>query len=212
MPPYCYIWLILKYVELMKDNFWGIIWSSFLEVQGALITFIGIFVSIGLARFPVKSQVSLDILIIIVLILLLMIVTAVNACNRLFVEYRKLNHKLETVERENEQLNKISQKRLIPEILSARDYQINNISGIFCLLEKSELFSHNIYVSCYYTDNDDFEIIIGVGSVINIQTDGKIQVLIDEFVNNYEDILKKLANNDNKIVSRILIKPTMIKS
>jgi len=51
-----------------------------------------------------------------------------------------------------------------------------------------------------------------VGSVINVQTNGEIQVFINEFVNDYEDILEKLANNDSKIVSRILIKPTMIKN
>lgn len=195
----------------MKDNFWGLIWSSFLEVQGALITFIGIFVSIGLSRFPVKTQVSLDIFIILVLILLLIIVTAINACNKLFVKYNKLKQELETVSQENKQLNVIARKRIIPRIISARNYQIKNISGILCLLEKSELFSHNIFVSCYYTDNNEFEVMIGVGSVINIQTDGKIQVFINDFVNDYQDILRKLANNDNQIISRVLIKPTRIK-
>ena len=69
----------------MKNNFWSLIWSSFNEIQGSLITFIGIFVSIQLARFPAKTQIPLDIFIIAILILLLIIATLIRAINKIFV-------------------------------------------------------------------------------------------------------------------------------
>ncbi|MEM8719917.1 MAG: bZIP transcription factor [Cyanobacteria bacterium P01_G01_bin.39] len=179
----------------MKNNFWSLIWSSFNEIQGSLITFIGIFVSILLTRFPVKTQIPLDSFIVTVLILLLIIATVIKAINTLFVEYKELQQK-------------VSQP-LIPKILSARKYEIMEREGILCLLERSELFSIGIFVSCYYKDEDGFELLIGTGTIINIQGDGKIQALIDRPTSGYQDILNKLANNDSQITSRVVIKPTI---
>jgi len=115
----------------MKNNFWSLIWYSFNKIQSALLTFVGTFISIILAFHPVESQIPLGIVIVLALILLLAIVTVVNALNKLLTECKDLNQKLKTLEQENEQLKKITQKRLIPRILSARNYQINDIPGIF---------------------------------------------------------------------------------
>ena len=68
----------LENVILMKNNFWSLIWSSFNKIQGSLITFIGIFVSILLSRFPVKTKIPLDTFIIVVLILLLIKVITIQ--------------------------------------------------------------------------------------------------------------------------------------
>ncbi|MEL6496186.1 MAG: hypothetical protein AAFQ41_13850, partial [Cyanobacteria bacterium J06623_7] len=95
----------------MKNNFWSLIWSSFNEIQGSLITFIGIFVSVLLARFPVKTQIPLDIFIIAILIFLLIIATLIKAINKIL-----------------EQVNKLS----IPKILSARRYLIQGQPEILC--------------------------------------------------------------------------------
>ena len=179
----------------LNENFWSLIWSSFNEIQGSLITFLGIFVSILLARFPVKTQIPLDIFIIVVLVLLLIIATVLSAITKLFSEYQDLKQKFA--------------QPLIPKILSARQYQIVEQAGILCLLARSELFSIGIFVSCYYKDADDFELLIGTGKVINIQGDGKIQALIDRPASGYQDILSKLANNDSQITSRVVIKPTI---
>lgn len=192
--PYCYIKLILKDAISMKNNFWNLLWSSFNEIQGSLITFIGIFVSILLARFPVKTQVSLDTFIIIVLILLLIIATVIKAINTLFTEYKDLQQRLV--------------QPLIPKILSSRKYEILERAGILCLLERSQLFSIGIF-ACYYKDADGFELLIGTGTILNIQGDGKIQALIDRPASGYQDILDKLANNDYQITSRVVIKPTI---
>lgn len=113
----------------MKNNFWSLIWSSFNEIQGSLITFIGIFVSILLARFPVKTKIPLNTFIIVVLILLLIIATVIKAINTLFVEYKELQQRLA--------------QPLILKIISARKYEIVEQVGILCLLERSQLFSNS---------------------------------------------------------------------
>lgn len=138
-----------------------------------------------MARFPVKTQVPLDTFIIIVLILLLIIATVIKAINTLFTEYKDLQQRLV--------------QPLIPKILSSRKYEILERAGILCLLERSQLFSIGIFVSCYYKDADDFELLIGTGTILNIQGDGKIQALIDRPASGYQDILDKLANNDSQI-------------
>lgn len=179
----------------MKNNFWSLIWSSFNEIQGSLITFIGIFVSVLLARFPVKTQIPLDTFIIVVLILLLIIATVVKAISTSIDKNRELQQRLA--------------QPLIPKILSVRKYQILESEGILCLLERSQLFSIGIFVSCYYKNADGFELLIGTGTIINIQGDGKIQALIDRPTSGYQDILDKLANNDSKVSSKVVIKPTI---
>lgn len=179
----------------MKNNFWSLIWSSFNEIQGSLITFIGIFVSILLARFPVKTQIPLDLFIIVILILLLIIATVINAIGKLLAENTELKQRIA--------------QPLIPKIIFARKYQISDVDGILCLLERSPLFSIGIFVSCYYKDEGGIELLIGTGKVINVQGEGKIQAFIDRPVLGHENILDKLANNDSQIIKGIVIKPTI---
>ncbi len=179
----------------MKNNFWSLIWSSFNEIQGSLITFFGIFVSVLIARFPVKTEIPLDLFIIIILILLLVIATLIKAINKILIEYKSL-------------LDQVK-KPLIPKILSARPYQTQGQTGILCLLEKSELFSPRILVSCYYEDNDGLEILIGIGLILHIQDNKTIQAFINQPILEYEDILDKLANNDSRVIYRVAIKPSI---
>lgn len=179
----------------MKNNFWSLIWSSFNEIQGSLITFIGIFVSVLLARFPVKTQIPLDVFIIIILILLLVIATVIKAIGKLLTE--------------NKELKQTIAQPLIPKIISAREFSTLETKGILCLLEQSQLFSIGIFVSCYYKDADGFELLIGTGTILNIQEDGKLQAFIDRPVSSYQDILNKLASNDSRVTSKVVIKPTI---
>ena len=106
----------------MKNNFWSLIWSSFNQIQGSLITFIGIFVSLLLARFPVKTKIPLDIFVIVVLVLLLIIATVIRAIDTLLTENKELKQKIA--------------QPLIPKIRFARKYQILQTEGILCLLER----------------------------------------------------------------------------
>lgn len=77
------------------------------------------------------------------------------------------------------------------------------------MLERSQLFSTGVFVSCYYKDEGGIELLIGTGKVINIQDDGTIQALIYRPVSVYQDVLDKLANNNSQIISKVVIKPTI---
>jgi hypothetical protein len=63
-------------------------------------------------------------------------------------------------------------------------------------------------VSFYYIDGN-FEVRIGIGQVILIQRDGKVQVLLDIPSQGYEEILDGFGNNNENIKKKIYIKPNM---
>lgn len=77
------------------------------------------------------------------------------------------------------------------------------------MLENSPLFSNDTLISFYYTDDDEFERLIGAGVVRNVQRDGKIQALLNIPIGSYQDILNKLANNDANILGRTVVKPSI---
>ncbi len=193
----------------MKDNFWGLIWSSFLDIQGIIIGILGIFITILLPRFSVKTNIPLDLAIIIIFFILLLIATLFNAVSKTLNEYKKAKKTLERLEITNNELEVKVNKRLIPKILYAKRKQ----SGIEIefLLENSKLFSNDIFISFYYTDEDEFELLIGTGVVLTVQENDKIYALMDKPVSAHQDILDKLAGNDAKILKKTVVKPVITK-
>lgn len=190
----------------MKDSFWELIWSSFLEIQGVLIGSLGIFITILLSRFPVKTQIPLDLVITISFFSLLFFATLVQASSKSFRKYKELSQVKQDMELR-------LQQRVIPKILYAvkEQNQQTNLQ-IRCLLERSELFSNDTCISFYYTDDDGFERLVGLGVVLTLQANGTIQALLDTPVLPYQEILEKLASNDVKIRERTVVKPSITRN
>ena len=174
----------------MKNNFWGLIWSSFREVNNSILTILSYAISILLAVVASKASVPLYLLIIIVTLSVLIIATLVRALEKALEEYAKMK------------------QSMIPKILRVQKDANNNIE---CLLEASDLFAAESMISLYYTDEDDFERLIGVGSVRYINNKKRIQVVIDEPKITYQYILDKLANNDLKVMQKTRVSPSVIK-
>lgn len=193
----------------MKDTFWGLIWSSFLEIQGILIGFLGLAITLILTRFPVKTNIPIDVAIVLLLFLLLLIATLFNAASKSFKEYKKIQMLWNNLTIRNNELEAKVNRRWLPKILLASQTQGRTGLEIECLLENSELLSNNIVISFYYTDEEEFERLIGTGVVVTVQANGKIQALMDKPVNAYQDILEKLARNDAKILDRTVVKPSI---
>ena len=174
----------------MKNNFWGLIWSSFREVNNSILTILSYAISILLAVVASKASVPLYLLIIIVTLSLLIIATLVRALEKALEEYAKMK------------------QSMIPKILRVQKDANNNIE---CLLEASDLFAAQSMISLYYTDEDDFERLIGVGFVQSINNKKRIQVVIDEPKITYQYILDKLANNDLKVMQQTRVSPSVTK-
>ncbi|MEQ8168912.1 MAG: hypothetical protein ABRQ38_08455 [Candidatus Eremiobacterota bacterium] len=74
------------------------------------------------------------------------------------------------------------------------------------LLEPFWLFSRGMAVTCYYMENE-FQYPIGIGKVLSIQSDGKIQVAIKNNLTIHEDIFKKLLDNNKDDIENTTIRP-----
>lgn len=111
-------------------------------------------------------------------------------------------------------------KNDIEEIKSKLDNEVNqlpkvihgtcNFGKTICVLTPSPLFIFGSITSIYYYENE-YERLIGLGRVSNIQENLKIQVevikVLDIDVN--QSIFDSISNNDNTKLSKIIIKPNV---
>ena len=190
----------------MKNNFWGLIWSSFNEIQGVLLGLLGFLGGIALIRYPFNTSIPLDIVIVVSFFTLLLIATLLSAVNTLLRQKQKLEAEVKELQEVNQKLETEIKQRIIPKILRVQKDANNNI---LCLLEASDLFAYDIYISFYYTDDDGFENLIAIGFVNVIQNDGKIQAILNQPYPNYQNIIDALDGNDPKLIEKIIIKPSI---
>lgn len=189
----------------MKNSFWGLIWQSFLEIQGLWIGFLGIVITLILSRFPFKTSIPLDLIIVISFFTLLFLFTLLHAVNNLLTQKRSLESELETIKETNKNLENDIKSLRIPKILRVQKEQGTGL--ISCLFEDSELFANQLMISVFYIDEYGFEALIGVGYIKTIQSNNKIQAVIDQPVPTYQDILDKLVNNDQIVLEKTIVRP-----
>jgi len=77
------------------------------------------------------------------------------------------------------------------------------------LLDESDLFSQGLQVTLYFRDDADFELLIGIGFVPVIQSNGYVQILLTRLVGPHEETVRKIVDNDKRILSRISVKPSV---
>jgi len=98
----------------------------------------------------------------------------------------------------------------IPRVLYGRkapaEYQ-NAV--VLCLLESSDRYSFGDLVSFYYVDEHNFEALIGVGAVSNVQRDGTIQVVLETPIAEQMELIDRLSSNDETVKRRVRVKPTI---
>jgi hypothetical protein len=174
----------------MKNNFWGLIWSSFSVIQTFWLGLLGFVASLLAWAFAGQTPIPLVVLFVIITIAILVIATLIRALQTALEEYQRVK------------------QNIIPTILRVQKDANNNIQ---CLLEASNLFAAQLMISFYYTDEDGFEVLIGEGFVKNVQSDQKIQTVLDQPEAGYQNVLDRLANNDLKIIQRIKVKPSIYK-
>lgn len=167
----------------MRPTLSSLIWASFIKVQaivGGSIVLSGLF-----WIFTPETMISSKIAIPILILMILIVITLTNATYESFNLSRKI----------------------LPSILYSGK---PNQQSLSCLLEPSELFSQNSLVSFYFRGDDDFEVLIGIGKVEIIrEIDEKIQIVLLKSNPIYEEIIRRLENNDHGIRNKIQIKPSI---
>jgi hypothetical protein len=175
----------------MKNSFWGLIWSSLREVNNSILTVLSYGLAILFAVVAGKEPIPLYKVTIMGTVALLALATLVRALEKALEENAKVK------------------RSLIPKIVRV---QRKSNGEIVFLLEPSELFAHDIYISFYYMDDDGYENRIGIGFVKLIQTDGKIQAVLHQPDSNHQNIINALDGNDPKLIEKIIVKPSVPKT
>lgn len=80
-------------------------------------------------------------------------------------------------------------------------------NGLLLLLRPNKLFGQSMMVSIYFEDERGLELLVGSGSVANIQMNGFIQVTVNEWQEPYGDIRQKLIEQNQGTFDRIMVKP-----
>lgn len=157
-----------------------------------LIGVVGIALAIFLWLFPPKTNIPLWLALLIGILALTAIVTFASTAYEIFITSKQFFS--------------------LPRVIRSKRITVTNqgIDLIF-ILEPSELFSYDSVVSFYYLD-DDFEMLIAIGRVSNIQQDRKLQVEVTNYVIGYEEIFNKLKNNDSTALKRTRVKPNISKA
>ena len=167
----------------MKKSFLGLVWGSLLRVN----ILVAILLTIVLWILSPAEKISMKLALPVGAVFLILIMTLGNAA---YESFRLSKHTLPRV--------------LHGRKPSARDQQREKV---ICLLEPSELFSYDALVSFYHIGEENFEQLIGLGNVLNIQEDGRIQVVMIHALDGYDETVQKLAQNDAELLKKIRIKP-----
>ena len=105
--------------------------------------------------------------------------------------------------------NYYKQSFILPKVKwSKKEKDIDDVRNYLLLLESSELLSIGFYVSIFYPDNE-YEKLIGVGYVQNIQDNGLLQVISKPLNDSDNDIWEKIGNNNSTVLPMLIVKPSI---
>lgn len=77
------------------------------------------------------------------------------------------------------------------------------------LLEPSDLFVGDSWVSVYLMQEQQYEVLIAIGRVLAVQQNGLIQVGIERAISPDAAIIEKLLGNDTRILANLIVKPNV---
>jgi hypothetical protein len=169
----------------MRETFGHLLWESFRRVWGVPAVVLALILTVVFWFYPPATQLPLGPVVIV--FICSFIILAVFAD----LAYRASTRLI----------------RPLPKVVHGRGPIGNEI--LLCLLEPSELFSYNLAVSFYFIDNSGFERLIGIGGVLNIQEDRRIQVALTDAAAGQDEVLDLLRQNDANVLSRMRIKPSI---
>ena len=101
------------------------------------------------------------------------------------------------------------QGRLPRVILSRKGIDAFEDYCVVCLLEQSDLFSHGVAVSFYFKDSGEFEVLIGIGLVLNVQDDRRIQVGLEQVAKGQNATVDKLRESNSETLQQLIVKPNV---
>ncbi len=170
----------------MNKSFWGFIWERFRKFQGIPVGIIALLATMVFWYFAPDKSVRLGIVIPFGIIFIILLIVFGDAA---YVSFK-------------------TNRNILPGVICVKPYLKNNKEIHLFLLTPSDLFSNDILVSFYYC-NDEYEQLIGIGKVFNIQDDNKIQVFLLYPLEGHEDKVKEMVKNNKLYLDKTKIKPNV---
>lgn len=168
-------------------SFWELIYDSFIRINGWLFGGLGLALSVAALFFSPDTKVSVGWFVALGSLSIVVFVVLYDASR---ISWKASQRGLPAVRRTLEP----------PEI-----YQ--GVEKIL-IVEPSELFGVDALVSIYTTE-EEYERLIGIGRVLNVQTNGYLQVGISTLTETSDDLAGKLKGNDSAFLKRLLVKPSV---
>ncbi len=162
----------------VNKGFVGELWDSFKSIHGLTFADVGFVGMVVVYVFAFPNDTSLRVLvgtsIVVLTLFILLLLTVLDAAYRL---YR-------------------AAKGGLPSVILGRNPPAGSRATLTCMLEPSELFSYGIAVSFYKVDDEGFEALVGVGTVANIQENGRIQVIMERTAEGQEEFAESLKKSE----------------
>lgn len=182
---------LLAYTPGMERTFRGVLWASFKSVYGPVIAVVGLvgalvvyvfaFPDDILARLAVAGAIG------ILTVALVLLFTLYNAAHEMYE----------------------ANASPLPRVIHGMEPFAGMDVVLVCVLEPSQLFSPDILVALYKMNRQDIEEPIGVGTVVNVQDDGKIQVAMTQVFWGHTNYADRLKRNEAAALESTRVKPNV---
>ncbi|MBU0556676.1 MAG: hypothetical protein KKD64_15385 [Alphaproteobacteria bacterium] len=94
----------------------------------------------------------------------------------------------------------------LPKVIRAMKDPYSD-TEILLLLRPNQLFGQSMLVSIYFEDERGLELLVGDGSVGNIQTNGLIQISVNRWQEAHDDVRQKIIEQNQSTIERLMVKP-----
>ena len=173
---------------VMNQSFWKMFWRSVRRAYGAVVVILSVPLAILLWIFPPTTRVPLGMVIVASMLGAAILLTLAHMA---YSAIQELSGRLPRV------------------IHSRKGTGALEDHPVVCLLERSELFSHGVAVSFYFKGAGEFEVLIGIGLVLNVQDDRRIQVGLNQVAKGQEVTVRELQEGNSDTLQRLIVKPNV---
>lgn len=182
-----------------KLRFSSFLWESALKSWGGIIGLLGLLASV-LSYFitPDETTIKARLVIVVFMLFASILIIALRATWIAAEHANKISDELSS------QLLYTLSPKVIHVLDAVKPY--NDCHALF-IIDATSLLPYDALVSVYYLENN-FEKFVGLGKVINVQEDKKVQVIVTDNYD-FEDKLDKIKGNSSEDLEKLIIKTSI---
>lgn len=178
----------MHHSRTVPGTFGELLWESFRATSGPVLSTLGLLAALVTWIFSRDTRLSIVWLVASLMIAAILIFTLVHAA---LVTYRAVGKHLPAV-----------------KLISKPPPSYRDVVAVI-LLEPSDLFALDSLVSIYQLQDQQYEVLVGLGRVLTVQENGLVQVGIQRILEHDSGLMDRLLQNDARVLTSILVKPSV---